>query len=189
MNIKRYLIIIGFFFSLQIYAQEDSSSYEVKSYSMDCEVKYYKIDSIEYAIFPKLSKYVMNDTYPQYTKSVPIAKVLQVDSLAFEFVKKQKYMPNQGFNGCPIIKENWRNYCRQVICYLDKKGKRKYDEIIRIQYIHIERVKEFEKIYKLYGGFETNWKKQWIYVNGGCSFIFHIFYDVKKGKIVDFIVN
>jgi len=188
MNIKRYLIIICFFFSLQIYAQEDSSSYEVKSYNMECEVKYYKIDSIEYAIFPKLSKYVMNDTYPQYTKPVPIAKVLQVDSLAFEFVKKQKHIPSQGFNGCPIIKENWGNYCRQVICYLEKKGKRKYDEIIRIQYIHIEEVKEEERIQQ-YTTFEVNWKKKWVHINGGCSFIFNIFYDVKKGKVIDIVVN
>jgi hypothetical protein len=186
MYIKRHFIIIIYLFSsLLIYAQEDSSSYEVKSYNMECEVKYYKIDSIEYAIFPKLPK---QSEFYKYTKSVPIAKVLQVDSLAFEFVKKQKYIPSQG-DGCPIIKEEWGNYCRQVICYLDKKGKRKYDEIIQIQYIHITEIKELEKLHKQYGMFEVNWKKNWICVWDGCSFYFNIFYDVRKGKVVDFIVN
>ena len=98
-------------------------------------------------------------------------------------------MPYQGYDNCPVIKDNWTNYCRQVICYLEQKGKRRYDEIIEIQYIHNSEIAEFKEDYELYGTFETDFKKTWISVSGGCSFYFHITYNVTKNKIVGFIVN
>ena len=98
-------------------------------------------------------------------------------------------MPNQGFDGCPIIKDNWSDYGRQVISYLEKTGRKKYDEIIEIQYIHNSEIVQFKKDYELYGTFEFNWRKTWLYAFDGCSFYFHIYYNVNKGKIVDFVVN
>ncbi|NLL28883.1 MAG: hypothetical protein GX259_08800 [Bacteroidales bacterium] len=177
-NCLNFLLI--YLFSWQVLCQQDSAF---------CGVKYYNINNIEYAIFSKFPEYLVNDTYPEYTRFVSIDKVLLVDSLAFEFVKKQKHLPNQGFDDCPIIKDNWTNYCRQVICYLKKKGRRKYDEIIRIQYIHTSKIQQFEKDFQLYGTFGIDWKRRWMYVCDGCSFYFNVFYNDSKRKIVGFVVN
>lgn len=146
------------------------------------DVKYYNINDVEYVIFSKY-EYFVNKSYPEYkyTKFASIDKVLEVDSLAFVFVKRQKNMPNQGFDGCPIIKDSWEDYCRQVICYLEKKGRRKYDEIIRIQYIHNSEIAHIED--------KIDWKKNWVFYRGGCSLFFNISYNVSKRKIVDFVVN
>lgn len=186
MKIRSCLFILFIYlFSSQVFCQDSVYGDEKHYYNI---VKYYNINNIEYALFSKYPDYLVNDTYPEYTKIVSIDKILEVDSLAYDFVKKQKKMPNQGFNNCPIIKDNWGNYCRQVICYLVKKGKRKYDEIIQINYIHNSEIAQLKKDYDLYG-FDSNWKETWLYVSGGCSLYFHIYYDITKEKIVDFIVN
>lgn len=171
-----YLFII--LFSLEVFCQENVSG----------DVKYYKINNIEYVLFSKYSGLILNGTYPEYTKFASIDNVLKVDSSAFEFVKKQKHMPSQGFGGCPIIKDNWANYGRQVACYLEKKGRKKYEEIIQINYIHNSEIAQFEKEYELYG-IEFNWKKEWLYMLDGCSFYFQVYYNVNKGKVVEFSVN
>ena len=179
------IIFILYLFSPQIFCQDSVYSDEKHYYNI---AKYYNINNIEYVLFSKYPDYLINETYPEYTKFASIDKVLEVDSLAFEFMKKQKHMPNQGFNDCPVIKDNWSDYCRQVICYLKKKGRRKYDEIIQINYIHNSKIAQFKKDYDLYG-FESNWKETWLYVLGGCSFYFRIYYDVNKRKIVGYTVN
>lgn len=175
-----------FLFSLQTFCQDSVYSDEKHYYKI---VKYYNINNVEYALFSRYPDYLIYKTSPEYTKIVSIDKVLEVDSLALEFVKKQKTELYQGYDDCPIIKDNWANYCRQVICYLEKKGRRTYDEIIRIQYIHNSEIVRFKDDYELYGTFETDFKKTWISVSGGCSFYFNIYYNVNKGKIVDFVVN
>ena len=174
-----------FLFSSQVFCQDSVYGDEKHYYNI---AKYYNINNIEYVLFSRYPDYLINETYPEYTKITSIDKVLKVDSLAYEYVKKQKHMPGQGYNDCPIIKDNWENYGRQVICYLEKKGKRKYDEIIQINYIHNSEIAQLKKDYDLYG-FDSNWKETWLYVSGGCSFYFHIYYNVNKGKIVDFVVN
>ena len=181
-----------FLFSSQIFCQDTICVEELKKYYN----LHYNINNIEYVIFPKCpdsyltsNKYYTSNIYANYN-IVSIDKVLEIDSLAFEFVKKQKTEIYQGSDDCPIIKDNWSNYCRQVICYLKKKGKRKYDEIIEIYYIHKDEIAEIRRIDELYGKtIEDDWEKVWLYVCGGCSFYFHIYYNVNKRKIVDFVVN
>ena len=180
-----------FLFSSQIFCQDTICVEELKKYYN----LHYNINNIEYVILPKCpdsyltsNKYYTSHVYANYN-IVSIDKVLEIDSLAFEFVKKQKLMPSQGYDGCPIIKDNWSDYCRQVICYLKKTGRRKYDEIIQIQYIHNSEIVSFEEGYELYGILEIDFKRTWIEVAGGCSFFFNIYYDVNKRKIVAFVVN
>lgn len=153
-----------------------------------CEIQYHKVNNIEYALFPQCPSNNVPRWF-EYAKAPLISDVLKADSLAFIYIKNLKELRNQGFDNCPIIKDNWDSYYRQVICYIKKKNKRRYDEIIYISYIHKSQIEEFEKylnsIYYSYG----NWKKYWFSVNGGCSKYFHIFYDVRKKKIVGFVVN
>ncbi len=192
MKIKIWLFFsFVFLSSSQIFCQDTICIEElIKYYNL-----HYNINNIEYVIFPKCpddyltsNNYYTSHIYANYN-IVSIDKVLEIDSLAFEFVKKQKKMPNQGFGNCPIIKDNWENYCRQVICYIEKKGRRKYEEIIQINYIHNSEILQFKKDYELYGTFETDFKKSWIEVLDGCSFFFNIYYNVTKNKIDKFIVN
>ena len=118
--------------------------YLVRRFSVRTQKYYnlhYNINNIEYVIFPQCpdgyltsNKYYTSNKYANYN-IVSIDKVIEVDSLAYEYVKKQKHMPNQGFDGCPIIKDNWSDYGRQVISYLEKTGRKKYDEIILVRHI------------------------------------------------------
>ena len=172
-----------FLFSSQIFCQDTICVEELKKYYN----LHYNINNIEYVIFPQCpdgyltsNKYYTSNKYANYN-IVSIDKVIEVDSLAYEYVKKQKHMPNQGFDGCPIIKDNWSDYGRQVIYYLEKTGRKKYDEIIEIQYIHNSEIAHIED--------KIDWKKNWVFYRGGCSLFFNISYNVSKRKIVDFVVN
>lgn len=182
---RRLLIFIICFFSISdIFCQERGFC---------CYTEVFEYKGNEYVIFPRPAHYPSeNPDYPSsfYYFSRPPKKeeVIYVDSLAFEYVKKQKRLPNQGFPNCPIIKDNWNDYYRQAVCYLDE-GYRRKREIIEIRYIRKEVALETERDFEQYMQSSWNWKENWDKTLGGCSAHFSIYYDVRKDKIVSFIVN
>ena len=150
------------------------------------ETIYFSGNGFRGVIFPKEFSLVQK-VIPNYKNSLrytpTVQEVLYVDSLAFLYVKKKneeslkKYggYEQQGGNQCPIIHENWNNFIRQVIGYKDENG----DEMILINCFWKELAEE-EHFY---------WLEEFVFIQGGCSDYWQIFYNKTKGEIVRWSIN
>jgi hypothetical protein len=106
-----------------------------------------------------------------------VKEVLKVDSLAYVYVKnKSKHeLVQQGFDDCPIIHSNWKEYKRQVISYKDPKTRHR---IVWIHYIHESTL-----------GRHTGWKNNWVLISGGCSKYWYVRYDTFEDEFLSYVIN
>lgn len=137
-------------------------------------------------IFPKeynLVQKIIPDHINTQRFTPTVKEVFYIDSLAFLYVKNKNKeslkeyggYEQQGGNQCPVIHENWNNYIRQAIGYINHNE----DKMILINYFWKDLVRE-KHFY---------WLEEFAFVQGGCSDYWQILYNKTNDKIVRWSIN
>ncbi len=155
-----FILIIALSFTLTVFGQQDSTISAV----------HYKTQHFDCAIFPS-SSWALVFGQKRFT---PNKQDIDTAETALKVQLQCLNTPqiNQG-GDCPVIHKNLRKYSRQYFGYVDSAGH-------RILYINC--VWKSDDSYK-------NFTKSFIDVMDGCSFYWHVRFDLDAHKLFDLYVN
>jgi len=125
-------------------------------------------------IFYEANKLRPQDTVSRWTPSDVEIEELENKLLSFMHKQSKKTIINQGGN-CPIIPENLNKYIRQYAGYFSPK----HEKMIYVNCFWYDEDDRFSK----------GWENKLFQPFDGCSYYWHIHYNLKRKKFFGYSIN